>query len=78
MIAQTHTEKETTSQETAAPRRTAKPHGALEFTALCCLSAGAVAILRAVEMERAGDGLLCLLSSLAACGLVCYLYFRRD
>ena len=49
----------------------------LNVAALGCLVAGAVAIIRAVEMERVGDGLLCVVSALAACSLVCYLYFRK-
>ena len=52
-------------------------HPVLNVAALGCLVAGAVAIIRAVEMERVGDGLLCVVSALAACSLVCYLYFRK-
>ena len=78
MISQTHIETEAEGHDHATAKHTSKAQSVLNFAALGCLLAGAVGILRALEMERAGDGLLCLLGSLAACGLVCYLYFHKD
>jgi hypothetical protein len=49
-----------------------------DLAAFGSLSAGAVAIIKALEMERTLGSMLFLTVSLAACGLVCYLYFRRD
>jgi UDP-N-acetylmuramyl pentapeptide phosphotransferase/UDP-N-acetylglucosamine-1-phosphate transferase len=75
MIARTH--GETNRPETVRPKRTSPAETTLNFTALGCLVAGIVGIIKAVEMQRATDGLLCVLGSLAACVLVCYLYFRN-
>lgn len=76
MIAQTHGETE--RHETAAPKRASAAEATLNFAAVGCLVAGMVGIIRAVEMQQASDGLLCAIGSLAACALVCYLYFRNE
>ena len=76
MISGTH--GETNRAETARAKRSSPAETTLNFTALGCLVAGVVGIIKAVEMQRATDGLLCALGSLAACVLVCYLYFRHD
>jgi hypothetical protein len=43
-----------------------------------CLAAGGVGIVRALGMETGLDVLLCLLGSMAAFGMVFYIYFRKD
>ena len=48
---------------------------ALELAVLACLVGGAVGVLKALQMEHAGDALLCLFGSLGTCGFVSYLYF---
>jgi hypothetical protein len=50
----------------------------LDLAMFCCLLGGAVAICRAMKMEDAIDGMLCLLGALAGCSLLCYLYFRAE
>jgi hypothetical protein len=32
--------------------------------------------LKSIEMDRALDGLLCLIGSIAGCTLLCFFYFR--
>ncbi len=78
MQPQTHAGAETDHQDRAVSQRHSTAQTVLNFAALGCLLAGAIGIVKAVEMEQAGDGLLCLLGSLVACGLVCYLYFHQD
>ena len=48
------------------------------FAVLGCLVAGFVGISRALYMQSGFDVLLCLLGSVAAFGMVFYIYFRRD
>ena len=50
----------------------------LDFVALGCLIAGALAIIKALQMRQAIDALTCLPAAVAACSLICYLYFRKD
>jgi hypothetical protein len=50
----------------------------LEFAVFGGLLAGAAGIVKATQMDRPADILLCLLGSLTGCGLVCYFYFRRE
>jgi hypothetical protein len=49
----------------------------LNLAGLGCLIGGAIGIIQAVEMEQAGEGVLCLLASIAATSLVCYLFFQN-
>ena len=60
------------------PRRASRVEGLLDYVALGCLLAGALAIIKALQMRQAIDALICLPASVAACCLVCYLYFRRE
>ena len=48
------------------------------FAVLGCLVAGFVGISRALNMQSGFDVLLCLLGSVAAFGMVFYIYFRRS
>jgi hypothetical protein len=48
------------------------------FAVLGCLVAGAVGIFKAWSMQTGFDVLLCLLGSVAAFGMVFYIYFRRN
>ncbi len=48
------------------------------FAVLGCLVAGAVGIAKASGMESGFDVLLCLLGSIAAFGVVFYIYFRKS
>jgi len=50
----------------------------LGFAVIGCLVAGAVGIFKAMSMESAGGVLLCLLGSVAAFGMVFYVYLRKD
>jgi len=76
MISQTH--GETNRQETVQPKRSSAAENTLNITALGCLVAGIVGIIQAAQMQHATDGLICVVGSMAACVLVCYLYFRKD
>jgi len=50
----------------------------LELAVMGGLLGGAAGIFKAIQMERPTDILLCLFGSFTACGLICYVYFRRD
>lgn len=56
----------------------ARGSAVMEFAVLGLLLAGAVGILKAIQMDNPLDVLLCLLGSTSGCGLVCWVYFRRD
>lgn len=47
------------------------------FAILGCLVAGGVGIAKALSMESGVEVLLCLLGSVAAFGMVFYVYFRK-
>jgi hypothetical protein len=47
------------------------------FAVMGCLVAGAVGIDKALNMQNGLDVLLCLLGSVAAFGMVFYIYFRK-
>jgi hypothetical protein len=48
------------------------------FAVLGCLVAGGVGIAKALDMGSGFDVLLCLLGSVAAFGMVFYIYFRKS
>jgi len=73
MIAQTQTEN-----RSAAPERGSSAETVVGFAVLGCLVAGAVGIAKASGMESGFDVLLCLLGSIAAFGVVFYIYFRKS
>lgn len=50
----------------------------LGFAVIGCLIVGATGITKALSMESGLDVLLCLLGSVAAFGLIFYLYFQRS
>ena len=47
----------------------------LKLAGLTCLLAGGIGILRAPELDRAIDTVICLGCSVAVCGWVVYLWF---
>jgi uncharacterized membrane protein YuzA (DUF378 family) len=49
----------------------------LGFAVLGCLVAGAVGILKALDMHSGFDVLLCLLGSVTAFGAIFYLYLAK-
>jgi hypothetical protein len=57
--------------------RTSSGETALGFAVIGCLVAGAVGIFKALEMRTGFDVLLCLLGSVAAFGIVFYLYLSK-
>jgi hypothetical protein len=57
--------------------RNASAETVVGFAIIGCLVAGAVGIDKAMEMQNGWDVLLCLLGSVAAFGMVFYVYFRR-
>ena len=48
------------------------------FAVLGCLVAGGVGIVKALSMESGVDVLFCLLGSVAAFGVVYYIYFGKS
>lgn len=66
------------SPEPDVKRASTSGSALMEFAVLGLLLAGAIGILKAIQMENPLDVLLCLLGSLSGCGLVCWVYFRRD
>jgi len=72
MSTQTQTENRSLARETSSSAETV-----IGFAVLGCLVAGGVGILKVLAMERGFDVLLCLLGSVAAFGMVFYVYFRR-
>lgn len=62
----------------ASARRHLTGGAVLEFAVIGGLLAGAFGIFKATQMDQILDIVLCLFGSVSGCGLVCYLYFRRD
>ncbi len=75
MIRSTQTQTENRS---AAPERSFSAETVVGFAVLGCLVAGGVGIVKALSMETGFDVLLCLLGSVAAFGMVFYIYFRKS
>ncbi len=67
-----------TENRTVASERSSSAETVLGFAVLGCLVAGGVGIAKALSMESGFDVLLCLLGSVAAFGMVFYIYFRRN
>ncbi|HYE31999.1 MAG TPA: hypothetical protein VEH27_11255 [Methylomirabilota bacterium] len=51
---------------------------AVGLAVIGCLVAGAVGILKAMSMETGAGVFCCLLGSVAAFGMVFYIYLRRE
>ena len=68
---QTQTPGETTE-------RTAGAESVLGYAVLGLLATGSIGLIKALEMNRASDVLLCLLSSTAAFGAILCMYLRRN
>ena len=67
-----------TQNRTAAPERSStSAETVVGFAVLGCLVAGGVGIAKALSMESGFGVLLCLLGSVAAFGMVFYIYFRK-
>lgn len=73
MTTPTQTEIRSESRE-----RAASAERVMGFAVLGCLAAGTVGVLRAMSAPSGLDVLLCLLGSVAAFGLVFYIYLGRD
>ena len=59
------------------PTRSSSPETFVGFAVMGCLVAGAVGILKALEMESGSGILFCLLGSVAAFGTVYFIYFGK-
>jgi hypothetical protein len=66
------------TNQTAAPQTAARRAAHLEFAIFASLLAGAAGIVRATQMDRPVDIIVCLVGSVTGCSLLSYLYFRRD
>jgi hypothetical protein len=73
MIPQIQTENQTVKVDRYASAETV-----VGFAVIGCLVAGAVGIDKAMDMASGIDVLLCLLGSVAAFGMVFYIYFRKS
>jgi hypothetical protein len=73
MTTQTQTADKSETTESSS-RKTS----ALDWAVFGCLAAGAVGIIKALDMDRPFDVLICLLGSVAAFGLVIYLHVRKS
>jgi len=71
-------EQSNSVDESRVTERAAKRAALLEFAVFASLMAGATGIVRATQMDRPLDIVVCLVGSVAGCSLVSYLYFRRD
>jgi len=72
MSTQAHTEN-----RSATPERNSSAETVVGFAVLGCLVAGGVGIVKALSMESGLGVLLCLLGSVAAFGMVYYIYFGK-
>lgn len=54
------------------------PSALLEFSVLGLLLAGGIAMIRAIQMEKVADMVVCLLGSLIGCLVAGYLLFHRE
>ena len=66
-----------TQNQSAASERNTGAETVVGFAVLGCLVAGCVGIVKALDMNSGLDVLLCLLGSVAAFGMVFYIYFGR-
>ena len=57
--------------------RSSSADAALGLAVIGCFVAGAVGILKALDMQNGFDVLLCLLGSVASFGAVIYIYLGR-
>ena len=64
--------------QSEASERSSGADTVVGFAVLGCLVAGTVGIIQALNMKSGFDVLLCLLGSVAAFGMVFYIYFRRS
>jgi hypothetical protein len=72
MSTQAHTENRSATSE-----RNSSAETVVGFAVLGCLVAGGVGIVKALSMESGLGVLLCLLGSVAAFGMVYYIYFGK-
>ena len=63
---------------TVVPERSSSVDTVVGFAVLGCLVAGGIGIVKALEMKGGFDVLLCLLGSVAAFGMLFYIYFRKN
>ena len=66
-----------TQSQVETPQRTASAEKVLGLAVLGCLIAGAIGILKAFAAVSGLDVFLCLLGSVAAFGLVFYIYLGK-
>ncbi|MEY2466442.1 MAG: hypothetical protein QOD03_963 [Verrucomicrobiota bacterium] len=67
----------TQTENHGATERSSSAETVVGFAILGCLIAGGVGIVKALDMTSGIDVLLCLLGSVAAFGMVFYIYFRK-
>ena len=73
---QTSTETETEARKDAA--RSESRTDALDWAVFGCLAAGAVGIIKALNMDRPFDVAICLLASVAAFSVVLFVHLRKQ
>jgi len=67
----------TPTKEQKSVRNPLVTHRLLNFAGGACLLGGGIGILKAAEMDRAIDIVICLVGSVAVCCCICYLWFAE-
>ena len=66
-----------TQNRNEASQRSSGADTVLGFAVLGLLAAGAIGLIKALDMSNGLDVLLCLLGSVTAFGAVLFIYFRK-
>jgi hypothetical protein len=75
MIEQTQAESKTGDAKVS--KRVISGETITGYAVFGCLVAGTIGIFKAIDTEGIGTA-ACLLAAVAAFGMVCYIYFRKD
>jgi len=75
MIEQPQTEKKT--DDAKLSKRVISGETVTGYAVIGCLVAGTIGILKSTEVDGIGAA-ACLLAAVAAFGVVCHIYFRKD
>jgi hypothetical protein len=73
----TQTQVESKTDDVKESKHVVRGETITGYAVIGCLVAGTIGILKAIASEGIGAA-ACLLASVAAFGVTCYIYFRRD
>jgi hypothetical protein len=71
------TQAENKTDDAKVSKRVISGETVVGYAVFGCLVAGTIGIFKATEMEGIGAA-ACLLAAVAAFGMVCHIYFRKD